>query len=113
MPRPPVFLQPVACSPFSQPLDFATRPGFPAWAGIFWLKRRFAAMKYFSGTVLHNYRQQTDDMAKSPLGGGMRFICPECRSSQPLKGRRSRGFKNGFRCAICVEARNGCRDSPK
>lgn len=70
-------------------------------------------MTDFSATLLHNYRQQTDDMAKSPLGGVMRFICPECRSSQPLKGRRSRGFKSGFRCAICVEARNGCGDLPK
>ena len=62
-------------------------------------------MTDFSATLLHNYRQKTDDMAKSPLGGGIRFICPECRSSQPLKGRRSRGFKSGFRCAGCAEKR--------
>ena len=62
-------------------------------------------MTDFSPTFLHNYRQQTDDMAKSPLGGVMRFICPECKTSQPLMGRKSRGHKIGFRCAGCAEKR--------
>ena len=62
-------------------------------------------MTDFSATLLHNYRQKTDDMAKSPLGGGMRFICPECKTSQPLMGRKSRGHKIGFRCAGCAEKR--------
>jgi len=62
-------------------------------------------MTDFSGTVLHNYRQATSDMAKSPLGGGMRFLCPECKTSQPLMGRKSRGHKIGFRCAGCAEKR--------
>ena len=62
-------------------------------------------MKVFSATLLHNYRQKTDDMAKSPLAGGPRFICPECKTSQPLMGRKSRGHKIGFRCAGCAEKR--------
>ncbi len=60
-------------------------------------------MRDFYGTVLHNYRQQTEDMARSPLAGGPRFICPECKTSQPLTGRKSRGHRCGFRCAGCAK----------
>ena len=42
----------------------------------------------FSASFLHNYSQQTVDMARSPLSGGPRFICPECKTSQPLMGRK-------------------------
>lgn len=38
------------------------------------------------------------------------FLCPECRTIKPTKGRRARGFKAGFRCADCVAKR---RESPR
>ncbi len=62
-------------------------------------------MSYFEGAREHDYRQRSNDMARSPLAGGPHFICPECKTSQPLMGRKSRGHKCGFRCASCAEKR--------
>jgi len=33
------------------------------------------------------------------------FWCPECDQKRPTKGRVSRGYKAGFRCACCNEER--------
>lgn len=62
-------------------------------------------MSYFEGAREYDYRQCSNDMARSPLAGGPRFLCPECKTSQPLMGRKSRGHKCGFRCASCAEKR--------
>jgi predicted RNA-binding Zn-ribbon protein involved in translation (DUF1610 family) len=57
----------------------------------------------FTANRERDYRQRTDDMARRPMAGFARFICPECKTDQPLKGRKSRGARAGFRCARCAE----------
>lgn len=55
------------------------------------------------------YRERTEQHDKSPLNdvaSWYTFICPECKNRRPVKGRVSRGWKAGFRCACCNEEKS-------
>jgi VRR-NUC domain len=53
---------------------------------------------------MENFREISETRARSPLSGGPRFLCPECKDSKPLLGRKARA-QGGFRCGDCAEKR--------
>jgi len=50
------------------------------------------------------YRERTEQHDKSAMNtvaSYHTFMCPECGNRRPVRGRVSRGWKAGFRCADC------------
>lgn len=50
------------------------------------------------------YRERTEQQDKSTMNtvaSYYTFMCPECGNRRPIRGRVSRGWKAGFRCACC------------
>ncbi len=63
-------------------------------------------MTYQSPRSTEAFRQTTAEHEKSPtnaVSGFFSFKCPECKEFRSTKGRKSRGYKRGFRCARCAE----------
>ena len=55
---------------------------------------------------ISNFRESTEKVAVKMAGAiFITFWCPECDKSKPVKGRKYRGYKAGFRCACCHEER--------
>ena len=66
-------------------------------------------MSYQTQRELDTFRQATGVQDMSPINGvagNYRFLCPECKQSKPMKGRKSRGWRNGFRCLECAMAKS-------
>jgi transposase-like protein len=51
-------------------------------------------------------RERNHRNAANPDATYCRFLCPVCKQSKQTAGRESRGWKRGFRCVDCKEARN-------
>lgn len=67
-------------------------------------------MTYQSPRSTEALRRTTAEQEKSPtsaVSGFFSFKCPECKEFRPIKGRKSRGYKRGFRCAECVKKLGG------
>ena len=54
---------------------------------------------------LDSYRQGTESRKAMACSCFSSFLCPECNKHKATKGRKSRGYKIGFRCADCVKRR--------
>jgi predicted RNA-binding Zn-ribbon protein involved in translation (DUF1610 family) len=50
---------------------------------------------------VESFRDATDNHEKMRGMMFLTFRCPECGQSKSIKGRKSRGWKIGFRCAEC------------
>ena len=60
-----------------------------------------------SPAAVAKYHQSTQDNHKRMSGcSHYRFMCPDCKKSKPLQGRKERGWKMGFRCAECHAAKS-------
>ena len=56
-----------------------------------------------SGQSLNRYRERTNQTTKKMPGVSfLTFKCKVCREVKPVKGRKSNGYKAGFRCFDCV-----------
>ncbi len=50
---------------------------------------------------VESFRESTDNHEKMRGAMFITFRCPDCGQSKSIKGRKSRGWKAGFRCAEC------------
>ena len=50
---------------------------------------------------IESFRDATDNHEKMRGTMFLTFRCPECGHSKTIKGRKSRGWKIGFRCLDC------------
>ena len=50
---------------------------------------------------VEQFRDATDNHEKMRGALFITFRCPDCGQSKSIKGRKSRGWKSGFRCAEC------------
>lgn len=50
---------------------------------------------------IKSFRDATDNHEKMRGTMFLTFRCPDCGQSKSIKGRKSRGWKIGFRCADC------------
>ena len=50
---------------------------------------------------VESFRDATDNHEKMRGMMFLTFRCPGCGQSKSIKGRKSRGWKIGFRCAEC------------
>lgn len=50
---------------------------------------------------VESFREATDNHEKMRGSMFITFRCPDCGQSKSIKGRKSRGWKAGFRCAEC------------
>lgn len=50
---------------------------------------------------VESFRDATDNHEKMRGAMFITFRCPDCGQSKSIKGRKSRGWKAGFRCAEC------------
>ena len=50
---------------------------------------------------VESFRDATDNHEKMRGAMFITFLCPDCGQSKSIKGRKSRGWKAGFRCAEC------------
>ena len=56
-----------------------------------------------SGQSLSAFRERTERTTKSMQGVSfLTFKCKVCNEVKPVRGRKSNGYKNGFRCSECV-----------
>ena len=60
-------------------------------------------MSYITPTGREIYRDRTDNHSKMAGVTFLSFKCPCCKTIKPVQGRKSRGYKIGFRCAECAE----------
>ena len=59
-------------------------------------------MTYSAGPGhVDQFRDATDNHEKMRGVPYITFRCPDCGQSKSIKGRKSRGWKAGFRCAEC------------
>lgn len=49
-------------------------------------------------------RRERTNKSHAKMAGAsfLSFWCGDCNSAKPVSGRKSRGYKMGFRCACCV-----------
>ena len=50
---------------------------------------------------VEQFRDATGNHEKMRGALFITFRCPDCGQSKSIKGRKSRGWKSGFRCAAC------------
>jgi len=50
---------------------------------------------------VEQFRDATDNHEKMRGSMYITFLCPDFGQSKSIKGRKSRGWKAGFRCAEC------------
>lgn len=55
---------------------------------------------------LADQRERNHSYSKNADSTLNRFLCPVCKQSKGTAGRQARGWKKGFRCADCREARD-------
>lgn len=57
-----------------------------------------------SGASIASFRERSEKIATTMENATFyTFWCSDCDRSRPVKGRVSRGWKMGFRCACCHE----------
>lgn len=57
--------------------------------------------------AIANFRANTETSAQKMAGVCfLTFWCPQCKTVNPVRGRKSRGHKMGFMCSSCVEKRD-------
>lgn len=61
-------------------------------------------MRYaVTGNIIANYREQTESTHAKMAGVSfLTFKCRQCGHVKPVRGRKSRGYKLGFKCAECA-----------
>ena len=59
-------------------------------------------MSHITPTGREIYRERTTSHSKMAGVTFLTFKCPECKTIKPVRGRKSRGHKAGFRCADCM-----------
>ena len=50
---------------------------------------------------VESFRAATDNHEKMRGALFITLLCPDCGQSKSIKGRKSRGWKSGFRCGDC------------
>ena len=62
---------------------------------------------------IEQFRDATDNHEKMRGTMFLTFRCPECGKSKSIKGRKSRGWKIGFRCAECHMEKSAAKSADK
>ena len=62
---------------------------------------------------IESFRDATDNHEKMRGTMFLTFRCPECGQSKSIRGRKSRGWKIGFRCADCHKAKSAAKSADK
>ena len=51
---------------------------------------------------IEQFRDATANHQKMAGATFVTFLCPDCGKCKSVRGRKSRGYKAGFRCADCA-----------
>ncbi len=60
---------------------------------------------------IESFRDATDNHEKMRGTMFLTFRCPEYGNSRSIKGRKSRGWKIGFRCADCHKEKSAAKSA--
>ena len=62
---------------------------------------------------IEQFRDATGNHEKMRGTMFLTFRCPECGQSKSIKGRKSRGWKIGFRCSDCHKEKSAAKSADK